>query len=105
MSNGQFRGERKSSVLDELGLDRPKVLELKLKAELHQRILHLVKQRRYSARVLERILNIQQPRVSELMRGKLSILSVARLLHYVDLLGATAHVNVTRKGKKVHAAA
>lgn len=111
MSNGQFKGERKNSVLDELGLDRPSLLELKLKAELHQRILHLVKQKHYSARALERIFDIQQPRVSELMRGKLSLLSVARLLLYIDLLGATAHVkvskqvNVNKKDKKIHAAA
>ena len=82
------------SVLDELGLDRQAALELKLKAALHQRILQLVKRRGYRARDLERILRIQQPRVSELMRGKLSTLSVARLLLYAELLGATAEVKL-----------
>ncbi len=82
------------SVLDELGLDRQGALELKLKASLHQRILELIKRRRYSARDLERILKIQQPRVSELTRGKLSTLSVARLLLYADLLGAKAEVKL-----------
>ena len=84
------------SVLDELGLDRQATLELKLKAELHQNILQLVKRRAYRARDLERILQIQQPRVSELMRGKLSTLSVARLLLYADLLGAKAEVKLRR---------
>ena len=84
------------SVLDELGLDRQAVLELKLKAALHQNILQLVKRRGYRARDLERILQIQQPRVSELMRGKLSILSVARLLLYADLLGAQADVKLKK---------
>jgi len=82
------------SVLDELGLDRQGALELKLKASLHQKILQLVKRRRYKARDLERILQIQQPRVSELMRGKLSTLSVARLLLYADCLGAEAQVKL-----------
>jgi predicted XRE-type DNA-binding protein len=82
------------SVLDELGLDRQAVLELKLKAALHQKILELVKRRGIRARDLERILEIQQPRVSELMRGKLSTLSVARLLLYADLLGAEAEVKL-----------
>jgi predicted XRE-type DNA-binding protein len=82
------------SVLDELGLERQAALELKLKAALHQRILQLVKRRRCRARDLERILQIQQPRVSELMRGKLSTLSVARLLLYADLLGAQAEVKL-----------
>jgi predicted XRE-type DNA-binding protein len=80
--------------LDELGLDRQGALELKLKASLHQNILGLIKRRRYSARDLERILRIQQPRVSELTRGKLSTLSVARLLLYADLLGAQAQIKL-----------
>ena len=83
------------SVLDELGLDRQGALELKLKAAaLHQNILQLIKRRKYSARDLERILRVQQPRVSELTRGKLSTLSVARLLLYADLLGAKAEVKL-----------
>src|ERR1700686_1441168 len=102
MSNGKVEGERESSVLDELGLDRQRLLELKLKEELHQRILDLVKQRHYGAASLERIFDIQQPRVSELMRGKLSTLSVARLLLYVDLLGAEAEVKF-RRARRPHA--
>ncbi len=82
------------SVLDELGLGRQGALELKLKVALHQKILELIRRRRYSARDLERILHIQQPRVSELTRGKLSTLSVARLLLYADLLGAKAEVKL-----------
>ena len=39
------------SALDALGLDRQAALELKLKAELHQRILQLVKRRGYRARI------------------------------------------------------
>ena len=80
--------------MDELGLGRQGTLELKLKVALHQKILQLIKRRRYSARDLERILRIQQPRVSELTRGKLSTLSVARLLLYADLLGAKAEVKL-----------
>src|SRR5271156_5814936 len=96
---GEYRVE--GSVLDELGLDRQSALELKLKASLHQKILQLVKRRRYKARDLERILQIQQPRVSELMRSKLSSLSVARLLLYADHLGAEAQVKL----KEIHASA
>jgi predicted XRE-type DNA-binding protein len=85
------------------GWIRQAAIELKLKAALHQEILQLVKRRGYSARDLERSLRIQQPRVSELTRGKLSTLSVARLLLYADLLGAEAEVKL--KKAKAHAAA
>jgi predicted XRE-type DNA-binding protein len=89
---GEYRVS--GSVLDELGLNRQGALELKLKVALHQNILQLIKRRRYSARDLERILRIQQPRVSELTRGKLSTLSVARLLLYADLLGAKTEIKL-----------
>ena len=89
------------SVLGELGLGRQGALELKLKAALHQNILQLIKRRKYRARDLERILRIQQPRVSELTRGKLSTLSLARLLLYADLLGAKAEIKL----KQIRAAA
>jgi predicted XRE-type DNA-binding protein len=98
---GEYRVE--GSVLDELGLDRQAALELKLKSALHQKILQLVKRRGYRARELERILRIEQPRVSEMMRGKLSTLSVARLLLYDDLLGAEAEVKLRKA--RAHAAA
>ncbi len=91
-AEGEYRIS--GSVLDELGFDRQGALELKLKASLHQNILQLIKRRRYRARDLERILHIQQPRVSELMRGKISTLSVARLLLYADLLGAQAQIKL-----------
>ena len=69
-------------------------LELKLKADLHQDILKLIKRKRLTPRQLERLFDIPQPRVSELLRGKLSLLSVSRLLYYAYLLGAKADVRL-----------
>ncbi|HEX5435047.1 MAG TPA: XRE family transcriptional regulator [Candidatus Angelobacter sp.] len=69
-------------------------LELKLKADLHQDILKLIKKKRLTPRQLEKLFDIPQPRVSELLRGKLSLLSVSRLLYYAHLLGAHADVRL-----------
>lgn len=69
-------------------------LELKLKADLHQDILKLIKRKRLTPRQLEKLFDIPQPRVSELLRGKLSLLSVSRLLYYAHLLGARADVRL-----------
>jgi predicted XRE-type DNA-binding protein len=79
---GEYRVE--GSVLDELGLDRQALLELKLKAALHQRMMQWVKRRRQNQDQRRRA-GVSDPH--ELMRGKLSTLSVARLLLYADLLG------------------
>jgi len=84
----------KGSVLDDLNLNAQELLELKLKAGLHQDILKLIKKKKHTPRQLEKILDIPQPRVSELLRGKLSLLSVSKLLYYAHLLGAHADVKL-----------
>lgn len=89
----------KGSVLDQLNLDPQEHLELKLKADLHQDILKLIKKKKLTPRQLEKVLDVPQPRVSELVRGKLSLLSVSKLLYYAHLLGAHADVKL-RAGKK-----
>src|SRR5437016_13663654 len=84
----------KGSVLDDLNLNAQELLELKLKAGLHQDILKLIKKKKHTPRQLEKILDIPQPRVSELLRRKLSLLSVSKLLYYAHLLGAHADVKL-----------
>ena len=84
------------SVLDDLGLDPQAALELKFKAMLHQKILALIRRNKYTARQLERVLDVPQPRVSELMCGKIGTLSIARLLLYAQKLGAEARVELRR---------
>jgi predicted XRE-type DNA-binding protein len=96
----QRRRVTKGSVLDDLGFAPEVALELKLKAELHSQILRLIRRHGYGARDLERILGIQQPRVSELMRGKLSLLGIKKLLEYADKLGAYATITLKEKQRR-----
>jgi hypothetical protein len=64
-----------------------------LKAALHQKILQLVK---WKGRIKVKGVGQECPTHTELMRGKLSTLSVARLLLYADLLGAEAEVTLRK---------
>jgi predicted XRE-type DNA-binding protein len=89
----------RGSVLDELNMTEQDRLELKLKADLHQDILKLIKKKKFSPRQLEKLFDIPQPRVSELLRGKLSLLSVSKLLYYANLLGARADVKLKPAGR------
>ena len=84
----------RGSVLDELNISEQDRLELKLKAALHQDILKLIQKKKLSPRQLEKLFDIPQPKVSELLRGKLSLLSVSKLLFYAHLLGADANVKL-----------
>jgi predicted XRE-type DNA-binding protein len=75
------------NILDDLGLDPQSAHELKIKYELHALIVALIERRGYTRRELEKILDVPQPRVSELMRGKLSTLSFSKLIYYAKKLG------------------
>jgi hypothetical protein len=95
---GEYRVE--GSVLDELGLDRQGVLELKLKAGLHQKMMQLVKAEGQNQGQRRRT-GVSDPH--ELMRGKLPTLSVARLLLSADCWELRRELRCARLGG--HAAA
>ena len=87
----------KGSVLDDLASDPQERLELQIKANLHQQVLKLIKTKRYTPRQLEKVLDVPQPRVSELLSGKISVLSIPKLLAYASLLGAQIEIRLKTK--------
>jgi predicted XRE-type DNA-binding protein len=97
--NNHMRHTTTGNVLDDLGFTPETALELKLKAQIHAGILKLIRKHKYTARVLENCLGIQQPRVSELMRGKLHTMGIKKLLEYADKLGAYAKVTLKEKSE------
>jgi predicted XRE-type DNA-binding protein len=58
---------------------------VKFKADLYEAVLRYAK--KYSQKELQIILNEPQPRISELMNGKLGKKSVDKLLQYAGRLG------------------
>src|ERR1700747_2221631 len=76
------------NVLDDLGFSAENATALKLKAALYQAILKCA--RKYSQKELQIILGEPQPRVSELLNGKIANKSVDKLLHYAGRLGIEA---------------
>ena len=82
------------SVFDDLGLDKVESSALKMKTSLLDAIQGIVAKRGYKQRALEKILDQPQPRVSELLRGKISKLSIERLLDYLQRLGGLPEVHI-----------
>ncbi len=85
------------SVLDDLGFSPEHATALKFKAELYQAILKFAK--RYSQKELQIILAEPQPRVSELLNGKIANKSVDKLLHYAGRLGIETKAKFTQSHK------
>src|SRR5579875_1028962 len=95
--------ETHGSVLDDLGFPSGLASVLKFKAELYQAILKVAK--RHSQKKLQRILGEPQPRVRELLNGKIANKSVEKLLYYAGRLGiearaklAQTHEDIVEKG-------
>ena len=89
----------RGNVLDDLGFSRERATALKFKAELYQAILKYAQS--YSREDLEVILGEPQPRVSELLNGKISNKSVDKLLRYAGRLGIEATAKFAQTHKEV----
>ena len=89
----------RGNVLDDLGFSAEQATALKFKAELYQAILKVAK--KYSQKELQIILGEPQPRVSELMNGKIANKSVDKLLFYAGRLGMEAKAKFAQTHKEV----
>ena len=87
------------SVLDDLGFSPEQATALKFKAELYQAVLKYA--RKYSQKELQVILGEPQPRVSELLNGKIANKSVDKLLQYAGRLGIEAKTKFAQTHKEV----
>ena len=73
---------------------------MKVKADLYSAILKSA--RRYSPKQLEVILEEPQPRISELLHGKIARVSIEKLLAYAGLLGMEPRLQAPQKRKPAH---
>ena len=89
----------RGNVLDDLGFSPEQATALKFKAQLYQAILQIAQ--KYSQKDLQVILGEPQPRVSELMNGKIANKTVDKLLHYAGRLGIEAKAKFAQTHKEI----
>src|SRR5712664_58851 len=101
MRNGTHKKTHvtRGSVLNELGFSPEQAEALKFKAKLYQAILKC--SRKYSPKELQVILAEPQPRVSELLNGKIANKSVDKLLYYAGRLGIEAKATFAQSRRDV----
>ena len=76
----------KGNVFDALGFSASEASALKIKAEILSAILEHVRARGYTQAQLVDILDEYQPSVSNLLKGRISQVSIEKLLRYADRL-------------------
>ncbi len=97
----------RGNVFADLGLPDPE--EALAKAELAHKITVLIQDRGLTQVQTAKLLGIDQPKVSALMRGRLSGFSLERLMRFLLLLGQDIKITVqacprSRSQARVHVA-
>ncbi len=87
--------ESSGNVFADLEVENPE--EMLLKAELARQITTQISQRRLTQVEATGVLGVDQPKVSALMRGRLSGFSVERLLRLLLALGSDVEIRVKSK--------
>jgi predicted XRE-type DNA-binding protein len=89
------------NVFADLGLKNPE--ELLAKAELVQRIADIIAERKLTQVRAAKLLGIDQPKVSALLKGKLDGFSTDRLFRFLNALGRDVE-SVIRPAEPSHEA-
>jgi predicted XRE-type DNA-binding protein len=76
----------KGNIFDALGFSASEASALKIKAEILSAILEHVRAKGYTQAQLVAILDEYQPSVSNLLKGRISQVSIEKLLRYADRL-------------------
>ena len=92
------------NLFGDLGFSTDEAVVMELKLTLHNELLKVVAKKKLTPRNVEKILDISQPKASELLNGKIASMSVDRLTKYLHRLGRRVKVTTTAaklQGEKV----
>jgi predicted XRE-type DNA-binding protein len=90
--------EGSGNIFADLGLPNPE--ERLAKADLAIRIAALIRTRRLTQASAARLLQIDQPKISRLLRGQLSGFSTERLMQFLTLLGRDIEIVIKRAPRR-----
>jgi len=90
--------ESSGNVFADLGT--PQAEEALAKAELAQKIIAVIRARRLTQVQAAELLNVDQPKISALVRGRLSGFSIDRLLRFLMLLGHDIEIMVKARSRR-----
>jgi len=80
-------------------LNLPQADDLLAKAELAAKIIAEIQRRRLTQTQAAAALGVDQPKISALKQGKLSVFSIERLMRFLLLLGLDIEITVKGKSK------
>jgi predicted XRE-type DNA-binding protein len=99
----------KGDVFKDLGFSQEEAAALRIKAGILTALLERIRRRRYTQKQLAGLLGEYQPNISNLLNGKISKMSIEKLLNYAHRLNMDAQVTMkirphSARGKKARVA-
>ena len=82
------------NVFRDLGFRREEAEHLLVRADLMIQVQKLIASRRLKQRTAAKLLRVTQPRVSDLLRGRIDLFSTDALIDMLARLGARVHLRV-----------
>ncbi len=91
------------NVFRDLGFRRDEAEHLLIRADLMIEVQKIIASRRLKQNVAAKVLRVSQPRVSDLLRGRIDLFSTDALIDMLTRLGARVRVTVksSRRNLKV----
>ena len=83
------------NVFADLGFDEP--LEMLAKSEMARRIASIIKHRHLTQAQAGKLLEIDQPKVSKIVRGQLQEFSLERLMHFMTKLDRDIEIVIRKR--------
>lgn len=88
------------NVFADLDIDQP--VEFLAKAELARRIASIIKHRHLKQVDAAKLLNVDQPKISKLVRGQLNDFSLERILSFLMMLDRDIQIVVKKRPTSRH---
>jgi len=92
------------NVFRDLGFSREEAAHLLVRADLMIQVQKLIASRRLKQRQVAKILRVSQPRVSDLLRGRIDLFSTDTLIDVLARLGARVRLSVKSSRRRLKVA-
>ncbi len=81
-------------IFADLGFSPAQAVELTIKSDLHRSLLERIRASKMTQVELAKVLQVHQPDVSNLLRGKLCLFSITKLCLYADRLNLKVRIEM-----------
>jgi predicted XRE-type DNA-binding protein len=88
--------QQADDVFEQLGFDRDEAANLRLRADILNALIAEIEDRGLTQAQIAKAVGVSQPRISDLMRGKLHLFSLDTLVALLSRLGLRVEMKVKR---------